>query len=150
MASYLWPMTKDGTPTGTQITDVLDGDTIDALFYEPVAFGDALQRRRRLRLARINAAKGPTGTGRLATRELESILRGAGNPVVALVTLKPYKFGGPAGAYRGSIPGGPKDYGGEYMVEVELADGRMVSDVMVAEGHALYWDGTGPRPGDDG
>lgn len=150
MPTYTWPIVKDGRPTGTAVTDVIDADTVDALLVEPVAFGGQLTHRVRLRLERINAAKGPTGAGTLATRELRAILAGTGNPVVALHTLKPYKYGGPAGIYRGSAPGGPSHYGGEWMVEIELADGRMVSDVLVAEGHALYWNGQGPRPGDDG
>jgi endonuclease YncB( thermonuclease family) len=166
MASYTWLTVEDGRATGTQVTDVVDGDTIDALLVEAVAFGNQLTHRVRLRLARVNAAKGPTGSGTAATAFLRVMLSGPAMtlsgppvsgpqipdreipPVRALVTLKPYKFGGPAGAYRGNIPGGPADYGGEYMVEVELADGRMVSDVMVEAGHARYWDGTGPRPGD--
>lgn len=146
VASYLWPVVDGRRPTGTCITDVLDGDTVNALLAEDCAFGRQLLSRIRLRLARINAAKGPTGSGTLATAELKRLLTQPDNPVVALTTLKPYKYGGPAGDYKGAMAGGPKDYGGEYMVEIELADGTNVSDAMVEIGRAVYWNGTGPRP----
>lgn len=148
MPSYLWPVVEAGRPTGTRVTDVVDGDTIDAVLVEPVAFGGQLTHRVRLRVARINAAKGRNPKGIEATRELMNLLEDPGNLVVAITTVKPYKYGGPAGLYRGDVPGGPVDYGGEYLAEVELADGTFVSDRMVEAGQAVYWDGTGPRPAD--
>lgn len=153
MATITWPVMDGRRPTGTKVTDVVDGDTIDALVVEDCAFGRQLVSRVRLRLARINAAKGPTGTGTAATAFLRVTLleipeRNPRLVVQSLTTLKPYKYGGPNKDYPAFAQGGPKDYGGEYMVEVELADGTNVSDAMVAAGCALYWDGTGPRPGD--
>lgn len=147
MATWTWPIMDGARPIGTRVTDVVDGDTVSALLVEDCAFGNQLTHRVRLRLARINAAKGPTGTGTAATRYLRSLL--LTNPVCELVTLKPYKYGGPAGDYRGDVAGGPKGYGGEYLVEIELEDGANVSDAMVASGHAVYWDGLGPRPADE-
>lgn len=154
MATIMWPVLEGGQATGTRVTDVLDGDTVDAVLFEPVAFGDALLRRRRLRLARINAAKSATGAGATATKILRRDLleipeRNPRLRVAAIHTLKPYKYGGPAGLYKGDVPGGPRDYGGEYLAEIELADGSFVSDLMVEEGCAVYWDGTGPRPADE-
>jgi endonuclease YncB( thermonuclease family) len=148
MATYLWLVEDQGRPTGTRVTDVVDGDTVNALVVEDCAFGRQLVSRVRLRLARINAAKGPTGTGTSATAYLRELLQDS-QQVKSLTTLKPYKYGGPGGDYRGPVAGGPKDYGGEYMVEIELRDGRNASDAMVAAGHAVYWDGKGARP-DDG
>ena len=148
MATILWPILDGVRPTGTRVTDVIDGDTIDALLVEPAAFGLSLTHRPRLRLQRINAAKANAAKGRAATLALVDILDDLTNPYIGITTLKPYKYAGPAGTYKGAIPGGPVDYAGEYMAEIELADGLFVSDVMVSEGHAVYWDGSGPRPAD--
>jgi hypothetical protein len=148
VATILWPVAINGGITGTRVTDVIDGDTIDALLVEPAAFGLSLTHRPRLRLARINAAKGSGVNGTRATLALVDIIGDAPDPVISITTLKPYKYGGPAGTYKGTIPGGPADYAGEYMAEIELADGTFVSDLMVTAGHAVYWDGSGPRPAD--
>jgi hypothetical protein len=67
VATILWPVAINGRITGTRVTDVIDGDTIDALLVEPAAFGLTLTHRPRLRLARINAAKGSGVRGRVAT-----------------------------------------------------------------------------------
>jgi endonuclease YncB( thermonuclease family) len=147
MATMLWLVAEKGRPTGTKVTDVEDGDTIDGLLGMDCGFGDQLVRRKRFRMARINAAKGPTGSGTAATAELRRLLFDPANPVKSLTSLKPYKYGGPNKDYP-KMDGGPKGYGGEYMAEIELDDGTNVSDAMVAAGHAVYWDGTGPRPGD--
>lgn len=148
MATILWPVAINGRITGTRVTDVIDGDTIDALLVEPAAFGLTLTHRPRLRLQRINAARGSGVNGTRATLGLVDALSDTANPVIGITTLKPYKYGGPAGTYKGTIPGGPQDYAGEYMAEIELADGTFVSDLMVSAGHAVYWDGSGPRPAD--
>jgi hypothetical protein len=55
---------------------------------------------------------------------------------VHVTTLKRYKYGGPSETV------------GQYMAEVELPDGRNLSDLLVADGLAVYWDGQGPRPAD--
>jgi endonuclease YncB( thermonuclease family) len=148
MATILWPVAINGRITGTRVTDVRDGDTIDALLVEPAAFGVSVTHRPRLRLARINAAKKEAAKGRAATAALTEFLEDLADPYIGITTLKPYKYSGPAGTYKGTIPGGPVDYAGEYMAEIELADGTFVSDLMVAGGHAVYWDGSGPRPAD--
>jgi hypothetical protein len=148
MATILWPVAINGRITGTRVTDTRDGDTIDALLVEPAAFGVSVTHRPRLRLARINAAKKEAAKGRAATLALVDILDDMANPYIGITTLKPYKYSGPAGTYKGAIPGGPIDYAGEYMAEIELADGTFVSDLMVSAGHAVYWDGSGPRPAD--
>jgi endonuclease YncB( thermonuclease family) len=152
VATILWPVAINGRITGTRVTDVIDGDTIDALLVEPAAFGLTLTHRPRLRLARINAAKGSGVNGTRATLALLRLLDLSDElppaEMASITTLKPYKYGGPAGTYKGTIPGGPQDYAGEYMAEIELADGTFVSDLMVTEGHAVYWDGSGPRPAD--
>jgi hypothetical protein len=45
VATILWPVAINGRITGTRVTDVIDGDTIDALLVEPAAFGLTLTHR---------------------------------------------------------------------------------------------------------
>ena len=112
----------------SHVTRVIDGDSFVARLTRDLGFHGTTTFEVKLRLNRINAAPAKTDRGRLATNRfllLVGTLEG-----LLIETVKPYK------------------YGDEWMAEVTLHDGRNVSDVLVAEGLAVYWDGTGPRPGD--
>lgn len=126
MTAWSWP--------GSRIVRLVDGDTLDVAVTRDVGFGGTLTYSVRLRLARINAPAKASAAGKAAAAFLAGLLPVGG--VVDLVTVKPYKYSGPADAV------------GEYMAEITLPDGRNVSDVMVSSGHAVWWDGAGPRPGD--
>lgn len=125
MSEWRWP--------GSRISRVIDGDTVDTQLTRDIGFGGRVTFPARLRLARINAAKAKSPAGLSATAMVITLTGGA---PLDIITLKPYKYGGPV------------DYTGEYMAEVVLPDGRNLSDVLVAEGLAVYWDGSGPRPAD--
>lgn len=126
-APWLWP--------GSTVLRVIDGDsivghvektvTIDCGFH--VMLTQKIEADQKMRLNRINAVKGTTTDGLLATAYLTTLVMGVG--LVTLETTKAYK------------------YGDEWMVEITLADGTNVSDKMVSTGHAFYWNGVGPRPG---
>lgn len=126
MTAWAWPASR--------IVRLVDGDTLDVAVTRDVGFGGTLTYPVRLRLARINAPAKSSTAGKAAAAYLAGLLPVGG--VFDLVTVKPYKYSG------------PPDATGEYMAEVTLPDGRDVSDVMVSSGHAVWWDGDGPRPGD--
>ena len=123
VSTWTWP--------ASTLLKVIDGDTLDVLVHRDLGFGGVARLPVRLRLARINAPAASTVQGAAAGAYLASLLP----PTFDLTTLKPYKYGGVA------------DRMGEWMAEITLPDGRNVSDVMVATGHAVAWDGAGPRPG---
>ncbi len=124
-SQWSWPASK--------VVKVIDGDTVDVLVTRDLGFGGAATFPIRLRLNRINTAKVTSAKGRAARDRVAELL--ASN-VVDLVTVKPYKFGG------------PEDQRGEYMAEVTLPDGRNLSDVLVQEKLATSWNGQGARPDD--
>jgi len=126
MAAWSWP--------NSRVVKVVDGDTLDALVTRDLGFGGVATFPVRLRLNRINAPKLSTTRGRAACARVAALLLGQ---AVDIVTVKPYKYGG------------PDDQRGEYMAEVTLPDGRNLSDVLVAEKLATAWDGQGARPADD-
>jgi endonuclease YncB( thermonuclease family) len=124
----------------TAVTEVVDGDTIDAILAitHDIGFGSSSthQHHVRLRLNRVNAPKLANGyLGERGRAARGFVIAHTVDPV-HVVTIGPYKFGG------------PKDYTGEWMAEVLLPDGRNLSDLMVENGHAVYWNGQGPRPND--
>jgi endonuclease YncB( thermonuclease family) len=125
MASWSWPASK--------VKRVIDGDTIDMLVTRDLGFGGTATYPVRVRLNRVNAPKAASARGRAARDRVTALLTGP----VDLVTVKPYKYGG------------PEDQRGEYMAEITLPDGRNLSDVLVAEGLAVPWSGQGARPADD-
>jgi len=121
---WLWP--------NSTITRIIDGDSFTARVSRDLGFHGTAVFEVRLRLNRVNAPPAKTIPGTRATDYFAALVRnGAGIPSVPVLieTVKAYKFGD------------------EWMAEVTLPDGRNVSDVMVADGMAVYWDGTGPRPG---
>lgn len=125
MGAWTWP---DAT-----CFNVVDGDTIDLQLNLDVGFGARTTHRVRGRLNRIDAPKVSTDAGK-AAREFLYVHAHSGTPPLTVVTVEPYKFGG------------PKWSPGQWMVEVTLPDGSNLSDVLVEAGHAVYWDGSGPRP----
>lgn len=125
MGGWSWP--------GTLITTVIDGDTIGAVVRRDAGFNTWISFPVRLRLNRVNAPKASSVKGRLATARVRELT--ADVPVL-VTTLKPYKYSGPAHTT------------GEWMAEVTLPDGRNLSDLLVAEQLAVFWDGQGPRPDD--
>ena len=126
MTDWSWP--------GSTIVRVVDGDTFDATVTRDLGFGGRAVFPIRLRLNRINAPKGSTADGKAATAYLVTLLPLAVS--TQLTTTGPYKYGGPDWAT------------GEWMAEVDTPAGN-VSDLMVTAGHAVYWDGSGPRPNDN-
>lgn len=121
---WIWP--------NATITRVIDGDSLTARLTRDIGFHGVVQFDQRVRLNRINTPPEKTEVGKAAARYLAGLLRvsnGVPSLPVTLESVKPYK------------------YGDEWMAELTLPDGRNVSDEMVASGSAVYWDGTGPRPG---
>jgi endonuclease YncB( thermonuclease family) len=116
---------------GSHVTRVIDGDSFTAQVTSVADIGfhgtTTTTFEQRMRLNRINASPAKTPDGALATAAFSDLVSGK---TVLIVTTKPYK------------------YGDEWMAEVTLPDGTNVSDAMVTGGHAVYWDGQGPRPGE--
>jgi len=113
---------------------VIDGDSFVAMVHRDMGFHGQASFLVKMRLERINAAKSTSERGANAKETLVRLVMGAVPSMpdsVHIETTGPYK------------------YGDEWMAEVTLADGRNVSDEMVASGHAVYWTGRGPRPADD-
>lgn len=126
VAEWSWPYST--------LLKVVDGDTLDMSLERDLGFGASATFPVRLRLNRINAPELSSVRGKAARDALAGLLAGV---ELSVTTVKPYKYGGPAGM------------AGEWMAEIVLPDGRNVSDVLVSEEHAVYWDGTGPRPDDE-
>lgn len=112
------------------VTRVIDGDSIEAQLTKDIGFHGSVTFRQKLRLNRINAPDIKSVHGQDAKRYLEELVK-PNMSLVFIETVKPYK------------------YGDEWMAEITLADGRNVSDDLVANAMAVYWDGTGPRPSDN-
>ena len=125
MAAWSWPRSR--------VVRVLDGDSMDAVVVRDLGFGASATFPVRLRLNRINAAKLTTARGAAARARVVELL---GDGVVDVVTVEPYKYGGPAGM------------AGEWMAELTLPDGANLSDVLLSERVVAPWDGRGPRPMD--
>jgi endonuclease YncB( thermonuclease family) len=123
VAEWHWP--------NSVVSRVIDGDSIDATLTRDIGFEGSVDFPVRLRLNRINAAPVKTAKGKLAKARVLALTAGA---MTYIVTVKGYKYGA------------PRDKTGEWMAEVLLPDGNNLSDVLVAEGLACYWDGQGPRP----
>lgn len=82
--------------------------------------------RQSVRLLGCNAPELATSAGKAALAYLESIVH-----VGDEVTL---------------VSHGWDKYGGRIDGAVTLADGRDLTAVMIAAGHAIAWDGQGPKP----
>lgn len=120
---WTWP--------GAHVTRVVDGDSFVARLFRDIGFHGEVQFEQRLRLNRINTPPLKTVAGASAAEFFRALVRASdvASPPLLIETVKPYK------------------YGDEWMAEVTLPDGRNVSDLMVSAGGAVYWDGSGPRPG---
>lgn len=115
---WSWPLST--------LSRVVDGDTVVVLVSRDLGFNGVATFTVRVRLNRINAPAIHSARGVRARDRVAALLAAP----FGMTTLKPYK------------------YGGEWMGEITLPDGRNLSDVLVAEGLAVPWDGTGPRPAD--
>lgn len=122
-AAWSWP--------NSTIPNFVDGDTVDAIVTRDLGFGGTASFPIRLRLNRINAPKLASAPGERSRLFLIDLIQTA---QVQIDTYRTYKYGGGTTS--------------EWMAEITLPDGHNVSDVMVAEGQAVYWDGQGPRPAD--
>lgn len=127
MSEWRWP--------NTTITKVVDGDTIDAHLTCDIGFEGSVTFPARLRINRINAPKSSSKAGKATKAAVEKAVLGC---IVEIITVKGYKYGAPEGMT------------GEYMAEVKLPTGENLSDLLVSQGLAVYWDGNGPRPADAG
>ncbi len=113
---------------------VKDGDTfvalvtrtLDAGFHQTVTCSSVQS----FRLNRCAAAPLHTASGAAAAAAFRELLEPHDQPLVpfTLTSVGPYK------------------YGDEWMAEVLLADGRNVSDLLIAEQWAAPWLGAGPQP----
>jgi endonuclease YncB( thermonuclease family) len=110
----------------SSVVRVIDGDSLVAVVTRDLGFNGKATFSQHLRLNRINAAPISTDHGKAARDAVVAWTSG----YVHITTVGPYK------------------YGDEWMAEIVLADGRNLSDALVAGGLAVYWDGSGPRPGD--
>lgn len=117
MTTWEWP--------GSSIVRVIDGDSFVAVVSRDLGFNGTATFQQKLRLNRINCPPVATARGKAARDAVVGLVSGS----LMIRTVGPYK------------------YGDEWMAEVYLADGRNLSDVLVSEDLAVYWDGTGPRPG---
>lgn len=106
------------------VVDVHDGDTITV----DIDLGlDMCARSQKLRLNGINAPELNTPAGKLAREYLADILLPA--PDVTVQTIKDRR----------------EKYG-RYLAVVIDSSGRNLNELLVSSGHALRWNGEGPRP----
>ena len=118
MTDWSWP--------DSRLVRVIDGDTLVAELTRDLGFNGKATFEQRLRLNRINCPPKGTTEGKAASAFVLNACQGV---PLNITTVGPYK------------------YGDEWMAEVVTPGGRSLSDALVANGLAVYWDGTGPRPG---
>lgn len=108
------------------ILRVIDGDTVDI----EVDLGFDIRTVQRVRMAGINAPEKNTQKGLLSKKWLEARL-----PLGKTVTIKSEK------------PGGGDKYG-RYLAWIvdDIDPDRTVNEVLISEGYALAWDGSGVKP----
>lgn len=105
------------------ILEVVDGDTVNAR----IDVGFRIWAEVPLRLAGINAAEHGTVAGDAATAWVRTWV--AGHPTVVVATFR-----------------APEKYG-RWLAIVTAADtGEVLNSQIVAAGHAVVWDGRGPKP----
>lgn len=109
------------------VTRVVDGDSFVARLTKDIGFHGFVTFEQRLRLNRINALPVKSIQGIESKKFLGELVK-PNMSLVFIETVKPYK------------------YGDEWMAEITLVDEKNVSDEMVRNAMAVYWDGTGPRP----
>jgi micrococcal nuclease len=118
------------------ILDVVDGDTVHAL----VDLGCDVTTKLTLRLAGINAPElhvngqpnqaGVDARSHLISLVAPQVVTSQDPPVVTLSTIKDRR-----------------EKFGRYLAFITTPSGIHVNDQMVLDGHAVPWDGRGPRPG---
>jgi endonuclease YncB( thermonuclease family) len=113
---WYWP--------NSTVVRVIDGDSLVAEVHRDLGFNGTATFLQKLRLNRINAKPAKTTEGKQATAAVIGLV----TDPVHITTVGPYKFGD------------------EWMAEIQLADGRNLSDTLVSLGLAVLWDGHGPRP----
>lgn len=116
-------------PYPAVLTSITDGDSFRAevsgsfdFGFHVTITGSAVQK---FRVNGCNAAPKETDSGKGARDRLAELL--AVGPL-SLTSVGPYK------------------YGDEWMAEVILADGRRLTDVLIAEQWAAPWNGQGAQP----
>jgi endonuclease YncB( thermonuclease family) len=115
-----------------RLLEVHDGDTV--LLH--CDLGQYIARTAWYRLHGIQAPELSDEGGQEARLHLEGLLATHRDALTILTVKKAwYKFGDER----------TEKYG-RFMVEVRLPDGTDVNGQMVADGHAVSWDGRGPRP----
>lgn len=110
-----------------QIEKVVDGDTIDVA----IDLGLHITYRTRLRLAGVNAPEKNTTPGKVAAEY-----------TITWVTTHQ----GPGGWFTIRTAKDKTEKYGRYLATVVAADGSDLALDLIATGHALPWDGQGPRP----
>lgn len=120
---------KEWVYPDSKVTRIIDADSAVYEMGVDIGFHGTVTFVQKMRLNRINAPKISSEAGLAARNYFTSLVQ---NSSLTLVTFKPYK------------------YGDEWMVEVYIPDrnGLNVSDELVKQGMAVYWDGNGPRPSD--
>jgi endonuclease YncB( thermonuclease family) len=122
---WTWPLST--------VTRVIDGDSFTARVTRDLGFHGIATFDVKLRLNRINAPPIGTDAGKGAKAAFEALVLRPSSSLPFLLTIETVK------AYK---------YGDEWMAEITLSGPpRNVSDELVKQGVAVYWDGTGPRPG---
>lgn len=104
---------------------VVDGDTVDVL----IDLGFRIQTKQRVRLAGINAPEHNTAAGQKAKDYVERWFAVSDDQFVL----------------SSNKPGGGDKYG-RYLAVISDAQGSVLNDDLVAEGHAKPWDGQGSKP----
>lgn len=110
-----------------RVVDIHDGDTFTAV----VDLGFHVTVREKFRLAQIQAPE-LTGESRERGKRARDYFVGLIGGVGATVTIRTFRD--------------RTEKYGRYLAAIILADGRNVAHEMVLHGHAVFWDGTGPRP----
>lgn len=105
-----------------KVVSVHDGDTITL----DVDLGFYVRAQQPCRLLGINACELATVKGDEAREFMTTLM-----PPGKLCTVRSVK---------------PDKYGGRFLGDVMLLDGRRPADLLVAAGLAAVWDGKGPRP----
>lgn len=120
----------------SHISRVIDGDSLTATLTKETDLGFYITNITsfpvHLRLNRINTPPVKTVEGKAAAMFLTDLLLSSSVPVL-VETFKGYKY------MAGDVP--------EWMAEITLPSGDNLSDLLVGKGYAVFWDGTGPRPG---
>ena len=111
------------------VVNVVDGDTVDL----DIDLGLHITKRERIRAKGINAPRLGTAAGHAAKGAAQAFLPNGTVIVVRTYLDKTEKYGRLLATMDCPVAGPVKDF----------------AQLMVAAGHAVVWDGSGPRPADD-